>query len=167
MKEKNLITEGLSFMGIGKIMYNNLQYDFHIPHLHFLLLEYEENVFQAVNLEFQIFALGYSPESTIANLVKMITSYIIETCKKENGFEELKTVALLQNMENYWKKYREIEFNLAREKKDLGHDIEQRVKNMINEAIVELMTEKEEEEDNIKLLNSILQHKPDVLYEVA
>ena len=167
MNSEVLATEGLNFIGIGKIMYNNLQYNFHIPHLHFLLLEYEKNVFQAVNLEFQLFALDDTPEKTIASLVKMLTSYIIETCNKKDGFEELKTLALLQNMENYWKKYREIEFDLAREKRDVGHDIEQRVKNIINEAMVELMTEKGKNENNVMLLNSILQHKPDVLFEVA
>ena len=117
MSEQHVLsTEGLCFIGIGKIMYNNFTTDFNIPHLHFLTIQYDEDVFQAVNLEFQLFALGESQEKAIANLVKMISSYIIGICQKGQGFEELKTVALLNGMDAYWNKYREIEFKLAKEK---------------------------------------------------
>ena len=170
-----LSTEGLQFIGIGKIMYNDLTTDFNIPHLHFLVAEYDVDVFQAINLEFQLFSLGESPEKAIANLVKMISSYIIGVCQKGKGFEELKTVALLNGMDAYWNKYREVEFELAKEKKDLGHDIEQRIvntiKSMINEAITELITEiaKEFKNDFKKIMDiwfsSIFQNVPDILYQ--
>lgn len=144
-----LSTEGLQFIGIGKVIYDDFDTDFNIPHLHFLTIEYDEGVFQAVNLEFQLFSLGETQEKAIANLVKMISSYIIGVCEKGRGFEELKDVALLNTMDAYWNKYREIEFELARDKKDLGHDIEQRfentIKKMINDAIRELITEMSKE----------------------
>lgn len=176
MSEQHVLsTEGLCFIGIGKIMYNDFSTDFNIPHLHFLTIKYDEGVFQAINLEFQLFALGESPEKAIANLVKMVSSYIIGVSQKGRSFEELKGVALLSSMNAYWNKYREIEFELAKEKKDLGHDIEQRIentiKNMINEAITELITEIANEfaDDFKKIMSlwfsSMFQNAPNVLYQ--
>ena len=132
--------DDLKFIGAGKIIYHKSSDSFNIPHLHFLTIEYERGVFQAVNLEFQLFSLGETQEKTIANLTEMVSFYIINACQKGKGFEELKAVTLLKNMEEYWAKYREIEFELAKIKKNVKQNISNTIKNMVNKSIAKLVS---------------------------
>lgn len=46
-----LPTDGIKFIGAGKMIYNNVSDDFNIPHLHFVVIQYEKDIYQAVNLE--------------------------------------------------------------------------------------------------------------------
>lgn len=163
--------EGLQFIGLGKIIYSDFGADFGIPPLHFLTIVYGEGHFQAVNLEFQLFSGGETCERAIANLVKLITSCIISACERREGFELLRNLALLNDMNAYWKKYREIEFNLAKTKNHLGQRIENTIKTMIDEAFIELIEEmaKEFGDDFKKIMSrwfsGMFQNVPNILYQ--
>ncbi|TYT78032.1 hypothetical protein [Treponema phagedenis] len=113
---KFLKTEGLTFIGAGKIMYNKLPYDFNIPHLHFLVIKHDQSTYEAVNIEFQLFAMSDTAEKSIAELISLTTSYILTVVTKGRGFTEFMEIAMERSMDNYWAAYRRIEFEAAQKK---------------------------------------------------
>lgn len=153
-----LNTDGMKFIGAGKIMYNNFSSNFNIPHLHFLVIQYEKNMYQAVNLELQLFAAGDSFENAIAELATLTTAHILSVLKDGRGYDELTETALERTMDEYWREYRKIEFKAAKSKRDIGHDVEQRLSNIIKNAISE----------KLKLfVKDFMQKKGDVIEEIV
>lgn len=132
-----LPTDGMKFIGAGKIMYNNFSDDFNIPHLHFLVIEYEKDVYQAVNLQLQLFAASDTKEGSVAELVDLTTRHIISVLTKGRGYDELEETAVESSMDAYWREYRRIEFAAVRHKRDIGHNVEQRINNIIKNTIGE------------------------------
>ncbi|QEJ98171.1 hypothetical protein [Treponema phagedenis] len=115
---KFLKTEGLTFIGAGKIMYNKLPYDFNIPHLHFLVIKHDQSTYEAVNIEFQLFAMSDTAEKSIAELISLTTSYILTVVTKGRGFTEFMEIAMERSMDNYWAAYRRIENESNKELED-------------------------------------------------
>ena len=136
-----LSTEEKNFIGAGKIIYDLYSNGYNIPHLHFLVEKLEDDLYEAVNLEFSLFALGNTTETAIASLVELTIEYIDSVFEFGRGFKELQDMATCQVMDNYWAKYREIEFSAASKKQDIGHDIEQRFTNSIRNIITEKLEE--------------------------
>ena len=61
-------------------------------------------------------------------------------------------------MDAYWREYRKIEFKAAKSKRDIGHDVEQRLSNIIKNAISE----------KLKLfVKDFMQKKGDVIEEIV
>ena len=147
-----LSIEGKNFIGAGKIMYNLYSNEYNIPHLHFLVSKLENELYEAVNLEFSLFALGNSTETAIASLVELTIEHIDLVLEKGRGFEEVQEKATLHVMDDYWAKYRDIEFSAASKKQDIGHNMEQRftnsIKNIITEKLQEELIRVVEEEVN-------------------
>lgn len=132
-----LSVDGKFFIGAGKIMYDWYSDEYNIPHLHFLVLKLETGLYEAVNLELSLFALGNDEENAVAELVELIMAHIDAVVKYGRGFAELHETAISHLMDNYWAEYRNIEFSAASQKQDIGHDVEQRFSNTIRNIITE------------------------------
>lgn len=172
--EYALITDGMKFIGAGKIMYNNFSDDFNIPHLHFLVIEYEKDVYQAVNLELQLFAAGETFENAIAELAALTTTHILSVLDDGRGYDELEETAVESAMDAYWREYRRIEFAAARHKRDIGHNVEQRINNIIKNTILEKLKLYikdiiQKEADAVEEILDFFIHCgiPDILYQEA
>lgn len=137
-----LSTEGKTFIGAGKVMHDCYSDDYNIPHLHFLVSKLENGLYEACNLEFSLFALGDSKATAVAELVELTIKHIDGVLEYGRGFSELQETAIRHTMDNYWAKYREIEFIAASQKQDIGHNVAQQLTN----AIRSIMSEKIREE---------------------
>ena len=164
-----LETAGLHFVGAGKIMYNNFHPDFNMPHLHFLVIRYdEEALYQAVNLELQLFAASNTPENAIAELTALTSTHIITVCNEGRGYEEFMETALEKSMDNYWREYRRFEFTAAKNKQDIGHAVEQRIKNKVIEKLKLLVKDVlQTNADKVEELIDLLAGVPNILYQEA
>ena len=171
-----LNTDSMKFIGAGKIMYNNFSPDFNIPHLHFLVIQYEKDMYQAVNLELQLFAAGDTFENAIAELATLTTTHILAVLKDGRGYDELIETALEKTMDSYWREYRKIEFNAAKHKRDIGHNVEQRINNIIKDAIKDTISEKlkifikeciQKNADDIEEILNLLGYVTEILYQAA
>ena len=118
-------------------MYDWYSYEYNIPHLHFLVTRLENGLYEAINLEFSLFALGDTVENAVAELIELIIEHINAVVKYGRGFAELHETAISHAMDNYWAKYRDIEFTAASQKKDIGHDFEQHFTNAIRDIVTE------------------------------
>ena len=171
-----LKTNNLNFIGAGKIMYNNFSPDFNIPHLHFLVIEHD-SFFEAVNIELQLFAIGESKESVVVELATLTSTHIVTVLSQGRGYDEFVETALEETMNNYWKEYRKIEFEAAKNKKDIGHNTEQRINNLIMENFRSMIKERIKEFvlKNAKLIDEkadeltelFFSSIPNVLYQEA
>jgi len=120
-------TDGMNFIGIGKLMFDTSGVEWNIPHLHFIVSKADDGIFEATNMEFILDASGQTAEESIQNLTSLIVHHITLVMSKENGYDLLTEPATSCVMEKYWLEYRKIEFSAARRGKDLGHNIEQRI----------------------------------------
>lgn len=171
-----LETNNFNFIGAGKILYNNFSPDFNIPHLHFLVIQHD-SFFEAVNIELQLFAVGDSRENAVAELATLTSAHIVTVLSKGRGYDELMETAMEETMNNYWKEYRKVEFEAARKKKDIGHNLEQRINILITENFRAMIREriKEFAIKNAKLIDKkadeltelIFASVPNVLYQEA
>lgn len=168
-----LNTDGMEFIGSGKIMYNNFSSKFNIPHLHFLVIQHEKDMYQAVNLELQLFAAGDTFENAIAELVALTTTHIIAVLEDGRGYDELVETALERTMDEYWHEYRQIEFKAAKNKHNIGHNVEQRINNIIKNAISErlklFIKDFMQRKDAVieEIVDLLVNCVPDILYQEA
>lgn len=160
-KDYIISIENVNFVGIGKLLFN-VNAAWNIPQLHFLMSK-EKDVFEAVNLEMQLFASGKTEDEAIASLINL-TMYHIDNVIKNIGYQQFIDDAKSCVLENYWSKYRELEFIAASKKQDLSNDIEQRIENTLKKMIEE---EFERQNINISDLVSRLFGYPKVMYRTA
>lgn len=154
-------TENVNFIGIGKLLFN-VNAAWNIPQLHFLISK-EKDVFEAVNLEMQLFSGGKTEDEAIASLINL-TMFHIDKVVNNVGFQQFIDDAKSCVLENYWSKYRELEFIAAYKKQDLSNDIEQRIENTLKKMI-----EEEFERQNINISDVVnrLFGYPKVMYRKA
>ncbi len=166
--------ESLNFIGAGKLMYKNFSEDFNIPHLHFVVNKID-GCYQAIGLEFQLFVESNTKEGAIVELATSTIKYMQTVFDKGRGYEELIEKASENCMEEYWSIYREIEFIAAKNKKDIGNCIEQRIDNTIERLVEnkmeEIIMKKAEQEafridKNLKkVFQTYKKYTPEILYE--
>jgi hypothetical protein len=137
---------GKRFIGIGKMIINNLSPEWNIPHLHFIISKTPSGVYEATNIEFILDTSGDTIEETIESLSSLTMRYITEVmspngCKYKEFIDKVNSCV----MEGYWRAYRKIEFGLAMKRKDLSHDltnnINMAIKNMLAESIKQRINE--------------------------
>ncbi len=119
------------YIGIGKfIIDTDKSVSFNIPHLHFIVSS-EESFYEASNLEFGLVAMGKTENEAIEKLLDMTMRFIVTTLAMSNGFDELTSIAVGNFTESLWQAYRRIEFNAAKQKKDIGHSFLDQIRNDI------------------------------------
>jgi len=125
------------FVAIGKMTIDNLSAEWNIPDLHFIVNKTPSGLFEATNIEFILDAAGNTIEESIEGLSGLTIHYITAAMNKGRGYDEFIDKVNSLAMEEYWREYRNIEFLLARNRKDLSHDIA----NKINAAIKNMLAE--------------------------
>jgi hypothetical protein len=136
MKNKSHIpADGREFIGIGKMFFNTPDVEWNIPHLHFLVDRQNPECCEATCLEFGLVSAGMTPEESIEGLATLTHSHIMAVMEGGDHYDQF--FALVDNyvMEDYWRRYRVIEFSLAREGKDLGHNIDKQIERAVRSLI--------------------------------
>lgn len=123
------------FVGIGKMFFNTPDVNWNIPHLHFLVDSQRPGYYEATCLEFALVSSGRTPEESIEGLATLTHAHIMAVM--ENGDQYDQFLSLVDNyaMEDYWCKYRVIEFSLARQGQDLSHNIDKQIERAVKALI--------------------------------
>jgi len=100
-------TEIVDF-GYMEFIYSKLPY---IPHFHYLVIK-DGDCFIALNLELQLFASGNSQDEVGKSLFRLIMSHV-KAVAERGDFAQLIETAKSNEMDEYWCKYREMEFIAA------------------------------------------------------
>jgi hypothetical protein len=133
------------FIAIGKMAIDNLSTEWNIPDLHFIVNKTSSGLFEATNIELILDSAGSTIEEAIEGLTGLTIHYITMAMEKGRGYEEFIDKVNSLAMEEYWRGYRNIEFTLARNRKDLSHEtankINATIKNMLAEEITQQIRE--------------------------
>ena len=134
-----------NFIAIGKMTIDNLSPEWNIPTLHFIVNKTPSGLFEATNIELILDSIGNTIEEAIEGLSGLTIHYITKVMEKGKGFDEFIESVNSLVMEKYWREYRIIEFSLARHRKDLSHNIANKInaaiKNMLAEEITQQLRE--------------------------
>ena len=105
-----IIAKKMEFVEFGYIDFDKGVLWF-IPRLHYLVAK-ESTRFVALNLELQLFASGNSQDEAVKSLASLITSHV-KAVTERGDFAQLIEDAKSNEMDEYWSKYREMEFIAA------------------------------------------------------
>lgn len=100
-------TEIVDF-GYMEFIYSKLPY---IPHFHYLVIK-DGDCFIALNLELQLFTVDDTQRKAVDFLYDFIMSHIKDVAER-GDFAQLIETAKSNEMDEYWCKYREMEFIAA------------------------------------------------------
>ena len=105
-----IIAKKMEFVGFGymEFIYSKLPY---IPFFHYLVAKTGTR-FVALNLELQLFASGNSQDEVGKSLFRLIISHI-KAVTERGDFTQLIEDAKSNIVDEYWSKYREMEFTAA------------------------------------------------------
>ena len=81
--------------------------------------------YEATLLEFGLVSWSESLNNAIKSLVKQTHAHILSVIGRA-GFEQFIREVDDQVMDGYWRNYRKIEFSLARDGRDLSHEMDSR-----------------------------------------
>ena len=122
-----LSIDNLVFRAIGKIVLKNNS-EWNIPHLHFMVNEAEDGIYEAVCLELSFFNSGKSIKEAISDLIKNILSYFNENIKSSPDINKLIGDINTNTMDMYWKQYRVFDYQLAKVGADINHKLEEQIR---------------------------------------
>ena len=105
-----IIAKKMEFVDFGymEFIYSKLPY---IPHFHYLVAK-DETCFMAINLETQLFTVDDTQRKAVDFLYDLIMSHIKDVTER-GDFAQLIETAKSNVMDEYWCKYRELEFTAA------------------------------------------------------
>jgi hypothetical protein len=136
------------FVGIGKFLFDTVNEEWNIPHLHFMINKTDNGNFEATNLEFGLVSSGDSTERAAQHLAGLVQFHIIAVMTDGNGYKEFIDTVNNRFMDDYWKEYRVIDFSLGERGKDLSHEIEKRItrsiQEMFDKQVKDIITQKAE-----------------------
>ena len=109
-KTNAIIAEKTEIVDFGymEFIYSKLPY---IPHFHYLVAK-DETCFMAINLELQLFTVDDTQRKALDFLYDLIMSHIQDVAER-GDFAQLIETAKSNEMDEYWRKYREMEFTAA------------------------------------------------------
>ena len=105
-----IIAEKMEFVEFGFFDFCDGEM-WYMPRLHYLVAK-DETWFIALNLELQLFASGNSQDEVGKSLFSLIISHI-KAVAERGDFAQLIEDAKSNEMDEYWCKYREMEFTAA------------------------------------------------------
>ena len=105
-----IIAEKMEIVDFGymEFIYSKLPY---IPFFHYLVAK-DETCFIALNLETQLFTVDDTQRKALDFLYDLIMSHIKDVAER-GDFAQLIETAKSNEMDEYWQKYREMEFTAA------------------------------------------------------
>ncbi|MCL2805693.1 MAG: hypothetical protein FWD26_07135 [Treponema sp.] len=124
-----------NFVGIGKIVFDK-DAEWNIPHLHFMVDKTNAGNYEATLLEFGLISWAEKRDEAIKSLIIQTHSYIFNIMEK-TGFDEFIKEVDSYLMDDYWRQYRKIEFTLAKDGRDLSHEIDRHIVQAIKEMLSE------------------------------
>ena len=106
-KMNAIIAKKMEFVDFGymEFIYSKLPY---IPFFHYLVAK-DETCFIALNLETQLFTVDDTQRKAVDFLYDLIISHIKDVAER-GDFAQLIETAKSNVMDEYWQKYREMEF---------------------------------------------------------
>ena len=109
-KMNAIIAKKMEFVDFGymEFIYSKLPY---IPFFHYLVAK-DETCFIALNLETQLFTVDDTQRKALDFLYDLIKSRIQDVAER-GDFAQLIETAKSNEMDEYWCKYRELEFSAA------------------------------------------------------
>ncbi|MDR2182075.1 MAG: hypothetical protein LBN92_05280 [Treponema sp.] len=131
--EEAVPVTGKKFVGIGKFLFDTINAEWNIPHLHFLINKSDDANFEATNLEFGLVAAGDNAEKAMQRLASLVHFHITSVMAEGNGYKEFIDIVNSRAMDDYWRMYRVIDFTLGEKGEDLSHEIEKRITRAIQE----------------------------------
>ena len=105
-----IIAEKMEFVEFGFFDFCDGEM-WYMPRLHYLVAKTGTR-FVALNLELQLFASGNSQDEVGKSLFRLITSHV-KAVTERGDFTQLIEDAKSNEMDEYWQKYRELEFTAA------------------------------------------------------
>jgi hypothetical protein len=111
-----------NFVGIGKLIFDS-DAEWNIPILHFMVDKTASGNYEATLLEFGLVSWSENLNGAIRSLVKQTHSHIF-TVLLRTGFDQFIKDVDNYVMDEYWRQYRKMDFSLAREGKDLSHQMD-------------------------------------------
>lgn len=125
--------ENIKVQGIGKLIINSGSEHFNIPHLHFITfrLDDEETQIFSFCLETNTSFRAEKIEESVQGLVFGVVNYISGGIKVKADLDNLIELVGLMDNEALWAKYRQFEFTMAKEKKDLSDKFVNHIKNAV------------------------------------
>jgi hypothetical protein len=134
MNDDNVVSVAdKKFVAVGKFLFDAVNTEWNIPHLHFLVDEMGSGNFEATNLEFGLVASGDNAETAMQRLAGLVHFHITSVMTEGKGYQEFIDTANSRAMDDYWRAYRVIDFSLGKRGKDLSHEIEKRITRAIQE----------------------------------
>ena len=124
METMTVPVDNKNFVGIGKMTFDS-NAEWNIPHLHFMVDKTASGNYEATLLEFGLVSWSESLNGAIKSLVKQTHTHILSVIERA-GFEQFTREVDDQIMDGYWRNYRKIEFSLARDGRDLSHEMDSR-----------------------------------------
>ena len=124
-----------NFVGIGKMGFESNK-EWNIPNLHFMIDETTSGNYEATLLEFGLISWSETKEAVIKSLARQTHSHILAVIDK-NGFDGLIKAVDDHVMDDFWRSYRKIEFSLARNGRDLSHNLDSQIVQAIKEMLSE------------------------------
>jgi len=132
-----------NFVGVGKMTFDSSA-EWNIPHLHFMVDKTASGNYEATLLEFGLVSWSESLNNAIKSLVMQTHAHILSVMER-SGFEQFIGEVDDQVMDGYWRCYRTIEFSLARDGRDLSHEMDSRfvraIKAMLSEETMNSIRE--------------------------
>ena len=109
-KINEIIAKKMEFVDFGymEFIYSKLPY---IPFFHYLVAK-DGDCFVALNLELQLFTVDDTQRKALDFLYDLIMSHIKDVAER-GDFAQLIETAKSNEMDEYWQKYREMEFTAA------------------------------------------------------
>ncbi len=136
-----LSTEGLNFRAIGKITFKTAG-RWSIPHLHFMINQADDGVYEAICIELQHFNSGKTIEESVKNMALHLLDFLSNNIQNESDIDKLIDCVDTNDMDDYWKQYRVIDFNLAKLGKDINSSLEEKLKKDIEKEYAKKYQEK-------------------------
>lgn len=124
-----------NFVGIGKLVFHSNE-EWNVPHLHFMVDETNDGNFEATLLEFGLVSWAENKNDSIMSLVKQTHAHILSVMERDN-FDEFFQEVDGHVMDDYWRCYRKIDFMLAKEGRDLSHEMDSKFLRAIKAVIEE------------------------------
>lgn len=116
----NDILGTISVHGIGKFILSSKN-DFNIPHLHFITyFSKNEKEYNTLCLELGIHFNDTNHEISIRGMIRGCLEYLNTEITNKKDMDKLVSMVSSTDFEDFWALYRQYEFELAKDKKDLS-----------------------------------------------
>ena len=133
VQKAEIVKINLDPVGIGKfVVAVPAQMPWQVPHLHFNVYKTDEGYF-STNLELVLDGYGESTDDAVTSMIRLSLDYLNNCLQDDSDFDKLIEKINDHSMDDFWCQYRIAEFQLARQKNDIGSKMVAHYKKIIKE----------------------------------